>query len=254
MKSIRKRKKFIQTEAIVLKVYDFGDADRIFVLLTPMQGIIKTVAKGIRKPKSRMGGHIDVLSKINAYVSMGENLSNLSQVEMIENYRKIKQELFLISIGFYLLEISEKFSVENDPSNDLYYHLSYTLDNLNKDVDTELLIRWFEINLLSLSGFLPDLYNCQISGKKLKEGDHLFSSVNGGLVERQYSTETDSYIFVDKNSIKAMRFLSDNLWDNISKVKFASKTLLKIQEVTRKYIQSITNSQINSENFLSKVN
>ncbi len=84
MKAYRRRKKFVQTEAIALKVYDFGDADRIFVFLTPNHGLIKVVAKGIRKPKSKMGGHIDVLSKINAYISIGENLSNLSQVEIIE--------------------------------------------------------------------------------------------------------------------------------------------------------------------------
>ena len=64
MKAYRRRKKFVQTEAIALKVYDFGDADRIFVFLTPNNGLIKVVAKGIRKPKSKMGGHIDVLSKI----------------------------------------------------------------------------------------------------------------------------------------------------------------------------------------------
>ena len=69
MKSFKKRKKFIQTEAIVLKSFDFGDADRIFTILTSNNGIIRVVAKGVRKPKSRMGGHLDILSKVNAYIS-----------------------------------------------------------------------------------------------------------------------------------------------------------------------------------------
>jgi DNA repair protein RecO (recombination protein O) len=254
MKAYKRRKKFIQTEAIALKVYDFGDADRIFIFLTPGQGIIKIVAKGIRKPKSKMGGHIDVLSKINAYISLNDNLSNLSQVETIENYKTIKEDLTLISVGFYLLELSEKFSVENDPNNDIYYLLSITLDKIDKSVHKELLMRWFELNLLSLSGFLPDLYNCQISGETLLEGDHLFSSINGGLVEKKFSTETDNYIYVDKNSIKAMRFLVNNEWDKVSTSKFSVKNLEKIKEVTKKYIQTITQSSINSEKFLSRVN
>ena len=254
MKAYKRRKKIIQTEAIALKVYDFGDADRIFIFLTPGQGIIKIVAKGIRKPKSKMGGHIDVLSKINAYISLNDNLSNLSQVETIENYKFIKEDLTLISVGFYLLELSEKFSVENDPNNDIYYLLSMTLDKIDKSVNLDLLMRWFELNLLSLSGFLPDLYNCQISGETLPEGDHLFSSINGGLVESKFSTETDNYIYVDKNSIKAMRFLINNEWDKVSSSKFSVKNLEKIKEVTKKYIQTITQSSINSEKFLSRVN
>ena len=90
MKAYRKKKKYLQTESIVLKVFDFGEADRIFTLLTPDNGIIRAVAKGVRKPKSRMGGHIDVLSKVNIYISLGENLSNISQAEIINNYSILK--------------------------------------------------------------------------------------------------------------------------------------------------------------------
>ncbi|MDG2101261.1 MAG: DNA repair protein RecO [Dehalococcoidia bacterium] len=253
MKAYRKKKKYLQTESIVLKVYDFGEADRIFTLLSPLNGIIRVVAKGIRKPKSRMGGHIDVMSKVNAYISLGENLSNLSQVEMIDNYSLLKKDLSVISIGFYLLELCEKFSVENDPNNDIYQHLSLTLDLLLSSSNKNILIRWFEINLLIISGFLPELYTCLISGEKLSEGDHLFSSINGGLVDKKFATSTDNYILMDKNSIKSLRFLSNNSWSDVEKIKIPNNSLEKLRIVMRKYIQAITNSQINSEKFLSKV-
>ena len=91
------KKKYLQSEAIVLKVFDFAEADKIFTLLTPDNGIIRVVAKGVRKPKSRMGGHIDVLSKVNAYISLGDNLSNISQVEIINNYPVLKNCLLYTS-------------------------------------------------------------------------------------------------------------------------------------------------------------
>ena len=253
MKAYRKKKKYLQSEAIVLKVFDFAEADKIFTLLTPDNGIIRVVAKGVRKPKSRMGGHIDVLSKVNTYISLGDNLSNISQVEIINNYPVLKKDLSLISIGFYLLELCEKFSVENDPNNDIYYHLSYSLDILQENSENALIVRWFEITLLMISGFLPELYNCLISGEELDEGGHLFSSVNGGLVNKKYATSTDSYISIDKNSIKALRYLSNNGWPEVQKINFGKNTLDKLKIVMRKYIQNITNSQINSEKFLSRV-
>ena len=104
-----------------------------------------------------------------------------------------------------------------------------------------------------ISGFLPELYNCLISGEELDEGDHLFSSVNGGLVNKKYATSTDSYISIDKNSIKALRYLANNGWPEVQKINFGKNTLDKLKIVMRKYIQNITNSQINSEKFLSRV-
>ena len=78
------------------------------------------MAKGVRKPNSRNGGHLDILNKINAYVRIGENLNNLSQADTIDGYGEIKQNLKKISLCFYILELSEKFSVENDPNNNIY--------------------------------------------------------------------------------------------------------------------------------------
>ena len=64
----------------------------------------------------------------------------------------------------------------------------------------------------------------------------------------------DLQILVDKNSIKAMRFLSKNNWPDVKRIKFKDQNLIKIKEVTKKYIQTITQSLINSEKFLSNVN
>ena len=86
MKISNKKKKYFQTESIVLNLFNLGEADRIVTLLTPNYGIIRAVAKGVRKPNSRMGGHLDILNKINSYVRIGENLNNLSQADTINSY------------------------------------------------------------------------------------------------------------------------------------------------------------------------
>jgi len=93
MKISNKKKKYFQTESIVLNLFNLGEADRIITLLTPNYGIIRAVAKGVRKPNSRNGGHLDILNKINAYVRIGENLNNLSQADTIDGYGEIKQNL-----------------------------------------------------------------------------------------------------------------------------------------------------------------
>ena len=155
MKISNKKKKYFQTESIVLNLFNLGEADRIVTLLTPNYGIIRAVAKGVRKPNSRIGGHLDILNKINAYVRIGENLNNLSQADTIDGYSGIKQNLKKISLCFYILELSEKFSVENDPNNNIYQLLEEVLESIKSVENDELLIRWFEIKLLISAGFLP---------------------------------------------------------------------------------------------------
>ena len=81
----------------------------------------------------------------------------------------------------------------------------------------------------------------------------MFSSINGGLVDKKFATTTDNYILMDKNSIKSLRFLSNNSWSDVEKIKIPNNSLEKLRVVMRKYIQAITNSQINSEKFISKV-
>ena len=137
MKISNKKKKYFQTESIVLNLFNLGEADRIVTLLTPNDGIIRAVAKGVRKPNSRMGGHLDILNKINSYVRIGENLNNLSQVDTIDSYSEIKQNLKKISLCFYILELSEKFSVENDPNNNIYQLLEEVLESIKSVKNNE---------------------------------------------------------------------------------------------------------------------
>ena len=253
MKISNKKKKYFQTESIVLNLFNLGEADRIITLLTPNYGIIRAVANGVRKPNSRIGGHLDILNKINAYVRIGENLNNLSQADTIDGYSGIKQNLKKISLCFYILELSEKFSVENDPNNNIYQLLEEVLESIKSVENDELLIRWFEIKLLISAGFLPELYNCLISGKKLKEGDHVFSFNEGGLIDYHYYSESLNHSIILKKTIKATRFLVDNNWSNVNKLNISQKTINDIKIIMQRYIRTLINSRVNSETFLSLI-
>ena len=133
--------------------------------------------------------------------------------------------------------------VENDPNNNIYQLLEEVLESIKSVENDELLIRWFEIKLLISAGFLPELYNCLISGKKLKEGDHVFSFNEGGLIDYHYYSESLNHSIILKKTIKATRFLVDNNWSNVNKLNISQKTINDIKIIMQRYISKAKNGE-----------
>src|SRR5712692_10224619 len=97
------------TEAIVLKRTDLGEADRILTLFTPAKGKIRAVAKGTRRPTSKLAGHLDLLTRSQLQVALGRNLDIVTQAEGRENFRYLRTELWHMTCGFYLAELVDRF-------------------------------------------------------------------------------------------------------------------------------------------------
>ena len=85
------RSRIYKTEAIILKQIPIGEADRIFTLFTANLGKIKAVAKGVRKPKSRIGGHLEPLSHCSLMIARGRNLDIISSAETLNSFPKVKE-------------------------------------------------------------------------------------------------------------------------------------------------------------------
>jgi DNA repair protein RecO (recombination protein O) len=101
-----------KTEAIVLKQMDLGEGDRIVTFYTPGQGKLRAVAKGIRKPKSRLAGHLEPLTRCRVLVHKGRELESVSQSETIESNLPLREDLRLLTSGVYMAELVERFTQE----------------------------------------------------------------------------------------------------------------------------------------------
>src|SRR5258708_830401 len=105
-----------RAEAIVLKPIDFGETDRIITLLTRHFGKVSVVAKGIRKPTSRLAGHAEPLTHATYSLARGRNLDVLTGAESRTLYRELREDLNGIAAGWYVAELADRFSVERSAS------------------------------------------------------------------------------------------------------------------------------------------
>lgn len=160
-----------RTQGIILQRVDFGEADRIITVLTPDDGKLSLMAKGVRKVKSKLAGGIELFSTSElTYIPGRGSVSTLVSTRLIKYYSHIVQDVDRTMLGYDLLQLLHK--VTEDSPEPAYYHLLeeafIALDT--NTVPLELTRAWFYAQLLALAGHTPNLQTTP-GGQKLSAGE-----------------------------------------------------------------------------------
>lgn len=187
------QRRTFNAEGIVVRTRNLGEADRIVILLTPNRGLVHCVARSARNTKSKIGGQTDLLRHITAGINAGRSdLHIISQVETINAHLGLHTDLDRLTLASHMAETSEQFSTEGAPNPALFNLLSESLTHAETAAPDKLpLLRlWHDLQLLTVSGWEPELYNCVRTGTELTEGDHWWSATEGGVVAQNYTNTT----------------------------------------------------------------
>ena len=176
------RDRSIRTEGIVLRRRDYAESDRILVLFTQKLGRVSVIAKGARKPSSKLSGHLELFTRSSFLISRGRNLHILTQADTIDAYDPLRKDLSGIGLGSYVVELVDAVTYEEGSNIKLYDLLSSTLDSLSTGKDPAIITRYYELQLLDLVGFRPELFTCVECGKIIIEQDQYLSGELGGVI------------------------------------------------------------------------
>ena len=176
------RPRFQKTEAIVLKHVNIGEADRIVTLYTPHSGKVRAVARGVRRAKSRLAGHLELLTTTQVLIHRGKALDVISQSETIASNLDLRVDLWRMTCGLYMAELVERFSQEQQENINLYRHLKDSLATLGTTANVNMLLRHFEMRLLDLTGYHPELGRCVECEAPLAPVTNYFSPSAGGVL------------------------------------------------------------------------
>ena len=141
----------LTVEALILKRSNFGEADRMITILTKHLGKVSVIARGVRRITSRRAGNVELLNLVKIGLHKGKGYT-LTEAESIETFPRIKSNLALSTAGFHILELANKLLPEDDPNFRAYDLIVETLKKLEEN-PRQLLVRAFEIKILSLLGF-----------------------------------------------------------------------------------------------------
>lgn len=175
--------KFFQAEAVVLKSGELKEADRVLTLYSLELGKIRAVSYGSARLTSRKRGAVQPFCRSRFFMTRGKELNRVDQVELLEHFPGIEDDVQRFGLAHYLAELVDGFTADEVPNRALYKLLVEALRLVRKG-DPELLARAFEIRLLALTGFKQELECCvSCRGALLPENGLLsFSPGAGGVV------------------------------------------------------------------------
>jgi DNA repair protein RecO (recombination protein O) len=143
------------SEGIVLTRRNFGEADRILVLYTKSFGRISLLAKGVRRPKSKKRGHVEVFNKIIFQAVKGRGLDIMTEAEVTDDFKEIRTSLKKISLAYYFMEVIGRITHEGEENDEIYNLLCSTLEKLKSASMLKKLRLEFITDLLIATGFWP---------------------------------------------------------------------------------------------------
>jgi DNA repair protein RecO (recombination protein O) len=166
-------------EGVVLRTYKLGEADRIIVLCTRHHGKVRAVAKGVRKTKSKFGSRLEPMSHIALQLYEGRDLDIVTQVESIDHFRAIRDDLDRITRASTMLEVVDQISQEGSVNPRLYQMLIGGLRALAAH-NGPLVAPAFLWKLMALEGYSPLLDACADCGAQ--ESLVAFDLESGGVL------------------------------------------------------------------------
>ncbi|MGD9561153.1 MAG: DNA repair protein RecO [Pyrinomonadaceae bacterium] len=152
-----------ESESLVLRSYDLSEADRIIVFFTREHGLIRGVAKGAKRLKSRFGSTLEPFSTVNLSYFQKEDreLVSIQGVELIRSRFGVASHPETLGTYAYLASLLMALLPPHDPNQTAYRMANACLDAEPEGPDELAVVRlYFELWLLHLGGYLPDWSRC----------------------------------------------------------------------------------------------
>ena len=169
-----------ETEALILRTYNLAEADKIVVCLSRSAGLIRGVAKGCRKLRNRFGAALEPFTLINLtyYEKEHQELVSFRQVEILKSRFNLSSNASILTGFSYMGDLLIDFSPPHQANDNLYRMALACFEAASQSPeDLESVLRYFEVWLLKIEGFLPDLRAC-VNCHRPFSGDETIYLVN----------------------------------------------------------------------------
>jgi DNA repair protein RecO (recombination protein O) len=235
-----------QTEAIVIKKTKLGEADSILTFYTPHLGKIQGFAKSLRKPKSKMAGHLELLTHSQVSLARGRNIDTITGSQTINSFIQLKNDLWLTSCALYVTELVNQFTADQQENFSLFQLTLDTLHQLCQANNKELLLRYFELHLLESVGYRPQLRECVSCHLALEPTTNSFSPGAGGMLCPGCQPSQPFAYPLSVNAQKVLRLLQNSDYTSASILKIDPELARELEMVMSGYLKYLLEKEVKS--------
>jgi len=240
-----------RAEAVILRQRRLGEADRIVTLYTPQFGKIDAVAKGVRKQTSRKAGHLEPLTWSTLLLAHGQSLDIVTQSQTVESFMPLREDLQRLASGLYAAELVDRFSAPRAENYYVFRLLVETLQRLSApETSPDLAVRYFELQLLGLMGYRPQLGRCVACTNALTPVTNGFSAGLGGAVCAACRSGQPGLWSLGVNALKVLRLLQGEPFARAAALRLGRELEGEIELILRGYIRYVLDSSPRTTQFV----
>jgi len=247
------KERSLRVEGVVIKHQNWGETDRLLTIFTRELGKIRSVAKGVRKPRSRKAGHLEPFTRTSLLLARGRDLFILTQAEAVDTYNDIKDDLVKLSYASYVVELLTSFTYEGEENRDLYRLITNTLSRLDKGDEISVLIHYYEIRLLDYVGYRPQLKNCIHCHNEILPEDQFFSAVLGGVLCPNCGRFDPKAPSVSTDTLRYLRHFQRSSYQDAVRAKIKSDVNVEIEKLIYYYLTHVLERGLKTPSFLKRM-
>jgi DNA repair protein RecO (recombination protein O) len=242
--------KVYKTTGIVLRQRRLGEADKIITLFTPNLGKLDAVAKGVRRPRSKLGGHVEPLTYTSFMLARGRELDIVTQAQTVETFPALREELERTGRALYVAELVDRFTPERQEAYAVFKLLLETLRSLASAERLDIVLRFFEMRLLGHLGYQPQLVECVVCGKALEPVANGWSAESGGAICPACARIAPMSRPLSVNALKMMRLFQSGRFSEVARVRTGPALETELERHLREYILYVLEREVRSTRFL----
>lgn len=239
------------TLGIVIKRRPLKEYDRAVVVYTRDFGKLNLAVRGAERQSSKLAGHIEPFSLIEAMIIKGRHRDYLGAARSIDSRIEVRQDLNRLFYAGAALAILDKLTKEAEPDAELFFlsesFLEY-LDRRTADLSKEkgeVLLAAFIWKLLASLGYAPRLDNCLICSSAIKESDNRFDSLKGGLVcppcaDQRFKERNEVLPKISWEAIKVLRFILEHDFYKTARLALSKELVHEINVLTERFKLTIS--------------
>lgn len=242
---------FQKVEGIVIRTTDYGETNKIITLYTRELGKVGVMARGAKKPKSRLSSISQPFTYGYYLIQKSTGLGTLQQGEIIYSMRKIREDIFCTAYAAYVVELTDKVVEDKKVNPHLFELLLQTLKYMSEGIDLDILLNIYEMKMLSVAGIHPIIDGCSICGKK--EEIMAFSIREGGYICSRCVEKDPHALVISSSTIKLLRLFYYFDINRLGSISVSEQTKAELRLVLSAYYDEYSGIHLKSRRFLEQM-
>ncbi len=244
---------YIKTKGIVVRQVNTGESDKILTVFSKDLGKISCSAKGARRPRSSYIAATQLLCYSDFVLFKGRDMYLINSCDVIETFYDIRNDVVKLTYASHMSDIINDVIFEGQPSKRVLQLFLNSLHMLtNTDKSPELIIRVFEIRLMSLLGYAPDINGCSICGKNDAE-NYYFSFNKSGSVCENCLNGDESAVKISKGVAKALQYIIYSKIEDIFSFNLSEDVLTELAGISKRYLNETLEKDYTKLDFLKNL-